>query len=316
MAKARNKPKTTTPPRTGSRTVERRRERERERRRQRLIVGGIAVLALVVVAVVIYFIVNAPAEAPIPQDALTRYDGIQETRTELGFPRLGDPNAPVQVAEYSSFGCPHCRDFHDQAIDQIVERVRAGGVAFTYVPLYGYGGLTNEQGAALAAVCAGEQGKFWQFHDALFDWQGLYGNQAFSNNRITAGVDALELDKNAYNACIGSSAANDVLAAALTQAKALLNFQGTPTITINGVIPLDDNQQPISDPTQIMARIDAEIARLGALSTPEPTSAAPVEATAETTPEMTEATAEATEAAVAPAISSTAEATAETTPAS
>lgn len=312
MAKDRNKPNTTTTrstPRTTGRTAERRKERERERRQRQLITGGIVVVALVVLAVFIFLVVNAPAEAPIPEAALTRYDGIQQTTTEEGYPRLGDPGSPVQVVEYSSFDCPHCRDFHDESIDAILQRVRAGEIAFTYVPLYGFGSVANGQGAAAAAVCAGEQGKFWQFHDALFDWQGVYVNQAFTNNRINAGVDALELDRSAYNACVGSSATNDVLNAARTQAQALLNFNGTPTIAINGVVPVGEDQQPISDSASVLARIDAEVVRLGRSPTAQPPTEVPVEPTDELTAEPTS---EATE----PVMEMTPEVTPETTPAS
>lgn len=293
--------------RTGSRTVERRKERERERRRQQLITGGIIAVALVIVAAIIVFVVNAPAEAPIPSAALTRYEGVPQSRTTEGYPRLGDPNAPVQVAEYSSFDCPHCRDFHDQAMDQFVERVRAGAIAFTYVPLYGFGSFANGQGAAAAAVCAAEQGQFWPFHDALFDWQGQFGNQAFTNNRISAAVDAFKLDRGAYNACVGGSA-NEVLTSARSQAAALLNFTGTPTITINGVVPLGQDQTALNDAASIIARVDEEIARNPLQPTAQPTtaSAATPEATVDTAAASTQ---EATEAA-------TAEATAETTPAS
>src|SRR5215207_5767237 len=192
MAKQPNKSRTSAKdtPRSTSRTAVRREEREKERRRQRLITGVIVAVALVAVAIFIFVIVNAPAEAPIPEGALTRYEDLQQTRTTEGFPRLGDSDAPVQVAEFSSFDCPHCREFHTEAIDQLVDRVRTGNVAVTYVPLYGYGAVSNGQGAASAAVCAAEQNKFWSFHDALFEWQGLYGNQAFTNNRINAAVDA------------------------------------------------------------------------------------------------------------------------------
>ena len=41
------------------------------------------------------------------------------------------------------------------------------------------------------------------------------------------------------------------------QSQSLLNFTGTPTITINGVVPLGDDQQPISDYNAILARIDS-----------------------------------------------------------
>src|SRR5690606_16752418 len=205
-----------------------------------LLTYGIIAVAVIALAAFIFFIVTAPAEAPIPEAALTRYDDVPQSRTQEGYPRLGDPSDPVQVAEYSSFDCPHCREFHDQTIDAIVERVRGGDAAFTYGPLYGYGGITNGLGAASASLCAADQGAFWTFHDALFDWQGTYGNQAFTNNRIQSGVDALELDRAQYNACISSGSSGEILERARNQALALLNFVGTPTITINGVVPLDD----------------------------------------------------------------------------
>lgn len=291
--------------RTGGRTVERRKERERERQRQRLITGGVIAFALIAVVVIIFLIVNAPAGAPIPEGALTRYTDVQQSRTIDGFPRLGDPNASVQVAEYSSFGCPHCRDFQNDAADQIVSRIKTGKMAFTYVPLYGYGDVANDQGAAAAALCAGEQNQFWPFHDALFDWQGEFGNQAFTNNRINGGVAAFKLDQGAYSSCISSGRAGTVLDAAKRQAVALLNFQNsTPTFTINGVVPLDDSQQPISDTKTLFAKIDAEIARVKLQPTAESTAA--TEATAEATSEPTQAVTEA----------ATAQATPETTPAS
>lgn len=292
------------------RTAERRKERERERRRQQIITGAIIISALVLVAVFVFLIVRAPAEAPIPEAALTRYDGVQQSRTTPeGFPRIGNPGAPIQVAEYSSFDCPHCQEFHTQMMDALVDRVRGGYMALTFVPLYGYGSYANGQGAAAAAVCAAAQGKFWQFQDALFDWQGTYANQAFTNNRILAGVDALGLDRGQYDSCVAGSGASDVLNAARTQVQGLINFQGTPTITINGAVPPGDDQQPLTDYNAILARIDEEIARVSAVSNP-PAPAATGESTSEP---VIEATLETTDEAVmvAPTPEVTAEMTAE-----
>lgn len=305
MAKQPNKTRTSaknTPRPAGSRTVVRREEREKERRRQRLITGSIVAAALVAVAVFIIVIVNAPADATVPEGALTRYEGVQQTRTTEGFPRLGSPDAPIQLAEFSSFDCPHCREFHAAAIDQLVDRVRTGYVAVTYVPLYGFGSVTNGQGAAEASICAAEQSKFWSFHDGLFEWQGLYGNQAFTNNRINAGVDAFALDRGAFNACMSSSRPDDVLNAARAYQQRF-GVTATPTFTINGVIPLDSDQQSINTPEGIIARLDAEIARIGRLpATQEASVETPAEATSEATVEAAEPTdepvGEATEAAV------------------
>lgn len=319
MAKEPNKSKTTTgkTPRAGSRTIERRKEREKERRRRQVITGGIIVAALIAAVIFVALVVTAPADATIPNGALTRFDGITQSVTKEGYPRLGDPNTPVQVADYSSFDCPHCADFHDQVFGEIVQRVKENKIAFTYVPLYDRGAIANGQGAALAAMCYAEQDKFWPFQDALFYWQKQYGNQAFTNNRLQAAIKAFNVNASAYSACMGSSRPGDILSTAKTQASALLNFKGTPTITINGVVPLDDKQQPLTNYNDILARIDEEVARLGPLPpTATPKSAATQEATPEVTA-TTESTAETTQAAALEAAATTAAtqaATQESTP--
>ncbi|MBC7812788.1 MAG: thioredoxin domain-containing protein, partial [Burkholderiales bacterium] len=188
-----------------SRTVERREERqkERQRRRQLTILGVVAVIA--VLAILFIVLANQPAEAPIPAESAATYDGIPQTISDEGFPQLGNPDAPVRVVEYASFDCSHCEEFHRTVVPDIVERVRAGEVLFTYAPMFGTGGIANGEGAAKAALCAGYQDAFWTFHDALFNWQTLYANQAFTSQRLSSGVDNLGIDKGAWNACMGSS---------------------------------------------------------------------------------------------------------------
>jgi hypothetical protein len=71
------------------------------------------------------------------------------------------------------------------------------------------------------------------------------------------------------------------------QASTLINFVGTPTIAINGVVPVDGDGNPFTDPGDILAAMDSAIAAAEARRQ-QP------EATVETTPEATEATEEAT----------------------
>lgn len=270
-----------------NRTVERRKERERQKQQQRQItlIGGIVVVA--VVAAVLLVLANQPAEAPIPAEAAARYEGIPQSQTDSGFPRLGSPEAPIQVVEYSSYSCPGCKVFHDNVVKApsgLLDRIRAGEVLFTYVPMSSTGSFTNGQGAARAAVCVGEQGRYWEFHDALFEWQGIYGNQAFANNRIEAGIDALPIDRAQWDACMASELPNQVTRAAEQAAQALPGFQGTPTVTINGIIV-----QP--DLASVTRAIEQELAKRpvvqpAAETTPETSAeATPETAPAETTPE-------------------------------
>jgi protein-disulfide isomerase len=276
-----------------TRTLERRKEREQQRKRQRqtAVLIGIVVVAVVLVGLIL--VINQPAEAPIPDYSATRYEGVAQSKNAQGFPVLGSDSAPVKVEEYSSFDCTACALFHSSTFPGILERVRSGQVQFTFVSVYGTGSITNGQGAARAAICAGEQGKFWQMHDALFNWQSAYGNQAFAQNRMASGVSNLGLDRGTWDQCMASALPNTIIDAAL-QSFQLQNVTGTPSIFVNGSLV----QQATTE--AVLAAIDQAFAQSGGIAAP----------TVEATPESTAApAAEATTEAAAPA-----EATAEVTP--
>jgi protein-disulfide isomerase len=273
-----------------NRTVERRKEREQQRKRQRQTGILIGVVAIAVVAVLLLVLKNQPAEATIPAESIARYDGIPQSQTDEGFPQLGAETAPVKVIEYSSFDCPHCMEFHDQVMPTVIDRVRAGEVQFTYIPLYNWGSITNGQGAARAAVCVAQQGQFWPFHDALFVWQGAYANTAFSDARLQTGISNLTIDRAQWDQCMGNGTADQILNAAL-RASQLQNISGTPTVVVNGTVLQN------VDINTVNTAISSALASSSQPVTPitEATQEATSEATLEVTQEaVQEATAEAT----------------------
>jgi predicted DsbA family dithiol-disulfide isomerase len=80
-------------------------------------------------------------------------------------PVRGDPGAPVTIVEFSDFQCPHCK--HAQPVlERLLEDFPQVRVYFKHYPITR--AHPYAQGAAQAAVAAGKQGKFWQFHDKLF----------------------------------------------------------------------------------------------------------------------------------------------------
>jgi protein-disulfide isomerase len=281
-----------------TRTVERRKEREQQKKRQRQTVIIISIVVVAVVLVGLFLLTQQPAEAPIPAEAVARYEGIPQSTTDDGFPVLGNDDAPVKVLEYASFDCTHCREFHDSAMSGLVQRVRNGEVQFTYVPLSGTGSITNGLGAARTAICAGQQGKFWEFHDALFSWQGLYANTAFSDQRLKTGLTNAGIDRGQWDQCMASSTPQTIMDSAL-RASQLQNITGTPSLVVNGTM------LPAVDAASLNAAIDQALAASGGVLAPvvEPT----LETTAEAASEATqEATSDATEEAV---VEETAEAT-------
>ena len=212
-----------------SRTREARQRRQKQRRQNKglLALMGIVVVAIVAIAVVI--VSNQPVEAHIPAELSARYEDIARSYSSEGYPRLGATDAPVTVEEYASFACPGCEAFHSDSFDAVLERVRAGQVLFTYVPLQ-TGSVPNAPGASRAALCAGQQTMFWEMHDILFDWQTRYGNTAFSQNRLLAGVEQLGLISSAFTDCFNSAATSATLSAAQNE-----EVSTTPTIRVNGV---------------------------------------------------------------------------------
>lgn len=173
-------------------------------------------------------------EAPVPPFALRRYTGIAQSVDEFGFPVLGDPGAPVMLADYSSFSCPFCRDFHEDVFPNLLQRVREGELAITYVPIWVTGNVENSYEANRAALCAAEQEMFWSYADMLFNWHTRYERStAFADDRLQAGAEALELDMEAWQGCMATLRSDEILQTALEQFQQRA-YTGTPTITLNG----------------------------------------------------------------------------------
>jgi len=202
------------------------RKKERQRGQQTIIIG--AVILIAIFAAIVFALTSLPTEATIPED-VSRYDAFMTGTTAEGYAILGNPNAPVTVREYSSFACPGCMDFHRTVFPQLLDRIALGQIQFVYVPLQ-TGSIPNQEGAARTAICAGEQGQFWQMHDVLFSWHETYGNTAFQNGRIRTGVQQLGLNSSEFNNCFNSNATNTVLNTALSEAVA-----STPSVEVNNV---------------------------------------------------------------------------------
>ena len=113
---------------------QRKEERQQEKRRgqQTLIIGAVVLVAIF--AAIIFALTSLPSEAPIPAD-LDKYDRFMQSRTDEGYPLLGNPDAPVTVREFSSFSCPGCLDFHSSVFPNLLDDIEAGRINFVFVPL-------------------------------------------------------------------------------------------------------------------------------------------------------------------------------------
>ncbi len=150
---------------------------------------------------------------------------------------MGDPKASVVIEEYGDFQCPYCKRFHDETLPRIVaEYVETGQVYFIYrnFPVVDRNDPAQEShAAAAAAVCAGRQNRFWDYHDVLFANQTGENIGDFSARRLQGMAQELGLDMDAFHGCYQTEDAQDSVSA-----DSLLARQGgvnaTPSFLING----------------------------------------------------------------------------------
>lgn len=150
---------------------------------------------------------------------------------------LGSANAPVKMDAWEDYQCPYCQIWTLQWEPNVVQDFVAGGVVryeFHDYPFIGTGHSPDESlDAAIAAQCASDQGKFWQYHDWLYANQLGENQGSFTRARLDAIALRVGLAQAPFDACL----VDPTKAAAIQAEKAAgtaLAIAGTPAIYING----------------------------------------------------------------------------------
>lgn len=149
-------------------------------------------------------------------------------------PSLGSDKAPIKVVEFVDFGCPYSKEENSIIRELAVsnpDRVWLQDRNFTTIGDDGQLLHPGAQVAAVAAYCAGEQGKYWAMNDALFANQNDAGT--FSADDLRRYALGIGVDGAKYDACVSSGKT----AAAVTadhKAGLALGVTGTPTFFVNG----------------------------------------------------------------------------------
>jgi predicted DsbA family dithiol-disulfide isomerase len=171
-----------------------------------------------------------------------------EVAYDLGRVR-GDAAAPITIVEFSDFQCPFCRTSFP-IVKQLLEKY-AGKIKIAYrdYPLHQIHPQAHI--AAEGARCAGEQGKFWEYHDLLFTNQDKLDQTGLIQHAKT-----LKLNQRQFETCLGSGKYKPAIEADV-QAAAKARVSGTPAFFINGIAVT--GAQPASAFERI---IDAELTRI------------------------------------------------------
>jgi protein-disulfide isomerase len=142
-------------------------------------------------------------------------------------PSLGRADAPVTIIEFSDYQCPFCQRFYTTTLAALKKNyIDSGKVRYVFrdYPLEQL--HSHARKAAEAAHCAGEQGKYWQMHDALFQNQG-----ALELPQLTEHARSLGLDGPTFDRCLSSGRNAARIDRGLADGAAA-GVQGTPGFVI------------------------------------------------------------------------------------
>ena len=141
-------------------------------------------------------------------------------------PSLGRSSAPVTLIEFSDFQCPFCQRVAPtlkKLRETYGDKVRIIWKDFPLTQIHPQAFKAGE-----AAHCAGDQGKYWEYHDRLFANQ-----QQLQPDELKKHAADLGLDATAFNACLDSSKYGERVRDGVAQGQRL-GVNSTPTIYING----------------------------------------------------------------------------------
>lgn len=146
---------------------------------------------------------------------------------------MGDPDAPIHIIEYGDFQCPYCLQFWANTEPQLIEEyINTGKVYFEFrsYPFLGVESIWAAEGA----YCAGDQNKFWEYHDTLFtNWTGENVGD-FTHVKLIGYAKTLDLNMAEFESCLSGEKHKGTVEQDRAQAAAD-GVHATPTLIINGV---------------------------------------------------------------------------------
>ncbi|WP_373500388.1 thioredoxin domain-containing protein [Desulfococcus sp.] len=157
-----------------------------------------------------------------------------QTIDSSGLPSKGPADAPFEVVVFSDFECPSCAELSsvlDQVMTEYPERIK---VVFMNFPLRSH---RFSRAASAAALAAGRQNRFWEFHDALFDNYNRLSLQKINEIARELKLDEARLTREMSHPEVMTALNRDASEAAR------LGVSGTPTVFVNGRIFRDHSMK-------------------------------------------------------------------------
>lgn len=196
------------------------------------VLGGLALIGVIAIAwTAMRGRGGGAALQPVPLEGLNNQQVIERAQGV----KLGPENAPAKLLIFSDFMCPYCGSFAAQIEPQLKrEFVDKGKLQMVFYDFPLGGSHMHSFLAARAARCAGEQNKFWEYHDNLFGKLSDWGvSQSPPVDQFVGYAGDLGMDKGAFGECVKSDKYQDVVSASRLLGDQL-GVNATPTLILNG----------------------------------------------------------------------------------
>lgn len=184
-------------------------------------------------------------------EALTWQMAISPPRIELGTTRLarGADDASVTITVFSDYQCPYCVRA-EPVLTEVLERYpKDVRVVHRHFPLDSIHPFARP--ASEAAMCADEQGKFWEYHDGIFARSGKLADGSFAEIAEAVGVES-----EAFAACLEERRYKDFVEQDFTTGREA-GVTGTPSFFLNGI-----QLTGARDADELSRQVELELARL------------------------------------------------------
>lgn len=169
----------------------------------------------------------------------------------------GDSSARTWVVIASDFQCPYCKKWHAETYTRFIDQyVRTGKVKVAYLN-FPLGQHQNAVPTAAAAMCASAQGRFWQYHDALFHTQEQWARMAEPRPLLDSIARAVGVNVPEWSECVDSRRMLPLVMADRDRAAAA-GVQSTPSFLVG-----DQILQGAMQFEEMRPLIDAAVAKSG-----------------------------------------------------
>lgn len=192
------------------------------------LIAGIIGLTILIFGGLVWAVARAPSQTRLPGGGAGQPEEV--SFNDQGSPAFGLEGAKVVAHLYSDFQCPACR-FAEPAVKAAMEaykdRVRFIWKDFPLEQIH-----PNARGASNAARCAQDQGKFWEYHDALYASQTDWEKMNNPSGKFTEIARVLGLNEGVFTTCLTNRVHNDLVSRDVSEGLAN-RVDRTPTFFVN-----------------------------------------------------------------------------------